>query len=134
MKKAMKKKHIALLASISVIALGILVILMATGRTRINQENFKLITKGMSKKEVSQILGPPGVYGGGSETIIGSIGNPLDPAVYLQAGHEDWHNGRHSIQLYYDEDGKVIAGSFAVIVDEVVDRSWFVRLMQAVGF
>jgi hypothetical protein len=129
-----KRKHIALVASIGVIALGIPVILMATGRTRINQENFKLITKGMSKTDVSQILGPPGAYGGGSQTIIDSIGDPLDPAVYLQAGHENWHNGRNSIQLYYDEDGKVIAGSFAVIVDEVVDRSWFVRLMQAVGF
>ena len=130
----MKRKYIALLASIGVIALGVLAILMATGRTRLNQENFKLITKGMSKTDVSQILGPPGAYGGGSQTIIDSIGNPLDPTIYLQAGHEDWHNGRHSIQLYYDEDGKVIAGSFAVIVDEVVDRSWFVRLMQAVGF
>jgi hypothetical protein len=37
---------------------------MATGRTRINQENFKLITKGMSKKEVSQILAARGLWRG----------------------------------------------------------------------
>jgi hypothetical protein len=78
--------------------------------------NFRQIKPGLTRKQVSELLGgPPGDYGKNADGIIESGDGSVFQVFYVpnsrQAKMENWQDDVSNFFIFFDDEGHVIAAS-----------------------